>query len=134
MPFAKRALAQACVFLVCASVRRAPTHGRVRILGCSLCNGVRRKKKGERGEQCMPEFYLPAETHTLTSALRPVLEAAHPDEFVACVHPHPLDAFVCITAPSERAVREGLLAVKAQVRAALASLAKTHPAASAARA
>jgi DNA-directed RNA polymerase subunit L len=65
----------------------------------------------------MPAFYVRNETHTLASALRPALEAAHPDELVAVALVHPLDDHIRILAPSAAAVRAALLDVKAQVAA-----------------
>lgn len=75
----------------------------------------------------MPAFYLPAESHTLASALRVVLEEAHPDAFVACTKPHPLDDFLQVDAPSEAALRAALLVIRdriASTRAALGARAR----------
>lgn len=81
----------------------------------------------------MPAFYFEGEQHTLASALRPALEEAHPDAFVACTLVHPLDAHLTVDAPSEAAVRTALLQVKAWVAAARADTAASPRAAAAAR-
>jgi len=80
----------------------------------SVCASHARTKK----RQAMPEFYFLEEGHTLASALRAALEASVPDEYVAVTRPHPLDNYLEVTAPSESALREALLTVKAQVDAA----------------
>ena len=69
----------------------------------------------------MPTFTLPDEGHTLASALRAALEDLYPDDFVACTLVHPLDTFLHVDAPSERAVREALLRVRDQIAAARAT-------------
>lgn len=81
-------------------------------------------------------IYLTDERHTLASALRPVLEAAHPDAFVACTQAHPMDDFIEVRAPTPADVRAALLRVKDQVAAArrAADRAPARPGASAARA
>jgi DNA-directed RNA polymerase subunit L len=79
----------------------------------SVCASHAHKKT-----QAMPEFYFLEEGHTLASALRAALEASVPDEYVAVTRPHPLDNYLEVTAPSEAALREALLTVKAQVDAA----------------
>lgn len=68
------------------------------------------------------DFFFQEETHTLASALRPVLEANHPEDFVACVHMHPLDTFLKVHAPDEAAVRAALLTVKEQIHTCRQSL------------
>lgn len=79
----------------------------------SVCAPHRRKKT-----RAMPDFYFLGEGHTLASALRAALEASVPDEYVAVTRPHPLDSYLEVTAPSEAALREALLTVRAQVDAA----------------
>jgi DNA-directed RNA polymerase subunit L len=64
------------------------------------------------------DFYLHDEQDTLSSALRPILERRHPDEFVASARAHPLDTFVRVTAPSEAALRAALLEIKEKIAAA----------------
>lgn len=66
----------------------------------------------------MPTFYLLDERHTLASALRAALEETCPEDLVACTLVHPLDNFLQVEAPSEAAVRDALLLVKARVAAA----------------
>lgn len=70
----------------------------------------------------MPTFYFHGERHTLASALRPALEQACPDDFVACTLVHPLDEYLEVEAPSEAAVRAALLAVREQIAATRAAL------------
>ena len=65
----------------------------------------------------MASFYVRDEQHTLASMLRPELEAAHPEEYVACTLQHPLDTFLKVDAPSEAAVRSALLRVKDRIAA-----------------
>ena len=67
------------------------------------------------GNHTMPSFYFTAESHTLASALRPALETANPDDFVACTLQHPRDDFLLVEAPSEAVLRTALLGIKAQL-------------------
>lgn len=60
-------------------------------------------------------FFLPDEQHTLASALRDVLERAHPDEYVACTLQHPQDTFLRVDAPNEASVRRALLTLKDEI-------------------
>lgn len=71
----------------------------------------------------MVSFYFAGETHTLASALRPLLERAHPEEYVACTHQHPLDDFVRVDAPDAHALRTALLSLKEQIASARHDLA-----------
>ena len=64
----------------------------------------------------MPVFILENETHTLASALRPVLEELNPDEMTYCTLNHPMDNHITVDAPSEAALRMALLKVKDLVR------------------
>ena len=66
--------------------------------------------------------YVSDKTHTLSSALRHVLETNCPDQFVACCKMHPLDTFVRIDAPRESDVRNALLELKDQIAAIRASV------------
>ena len=66
--------------------------------------------------------YIRDERYTLASALRPVLEAQHPDDFVACTLVHPLDTHLRIEAPSVAAVRAACLRVKDRIADARAAL------------
>lgn len=68
----------------------------------------------------MTTVYLRGHTHTLASALREVLEAHHPSEYVACSVLHPLDEHLVVEAPSTSAVRLALLEVKDRIREARA--------------
>jgi len=52
---------------------------------------------------------IPDETHTLASALRPILEELNPYDLVTCTHTHPLNTFIQVQAPSVQRVREALL-------------------------
>ena len=70
----------------------------------------------------MPSFYFEGEQHSLSSALRPALEQAHPEDFVACTLVHPLDTHLTVDAPSEAAVRCALLLIKKQIVDARAAL------------
>ena len=65
---------------------------------------------------------LPNERHTLASALAPLLEERCPDDLVSCAHMHPLDDFIYVRAPSDAAIREALLALRAQVARARAEV------------
>jgi DNA-directed RNA polymerase subunit L len=64
----------------------------------------------------MPVFIIENETHTLASALRPVLEELNPEEMTSCTLNHPMDNHVTVDAPSETALRTALLKVKDLVR------------------
>jgi hypothetical protein len=55
------------------------------------------------------------ETHTLASALRPLLECNNPDDYVACTQQHPLDDFVRVDVPTEEALRRALVTIKEQI-------------------
>ena len=58
-------------------------------------------------------FYLTGEHHTLASVLSPALEKlSTEEEFVSCSLLHPLDTFLLVDVPSEKHLRNALLAIK----------------------
>lgn len=73
------------------------------------------------------DFYLSDERDTLSSALRPVLEERHPNDFVASVRQHPLDTFIRVTAPSEADLRAALLVIKDKIATARKVVANEAP-------
>ena len=54
------------------------------------------------------KFFLLDQTHTLASMLREALEETNPEALVSCTVMHPLNTFLEVHAPSERAVRVAL--------------------------
>lgn len=72
----------------------------------------------------MPTFYMRGQKHTMASAVRELLEEAHPDEFVSCSVVHPEDDHIVVEAPSEAALRRCLLALKDKIAIARRSIAK----------
>lgn len=75
----------------------------------------------------MPTFYFADEQHTLASGLRALLEEAHPDELVGCIHAHPLDQHMSVNAPSEAAVRAALLRLRDQIATARTQVSRRSP-------
>ena len=70
----------------------------------------------------MPVFYIRDQGHTLTSAVREVLEKECPEEFVSCSLLHPLDQHIVVEAPSESVLRASLLEVRKKIADAITSL------------
>ena len=66
-------------------------------------------------DETSSSVFFTEETHTLASALRPILECQNPDSFVACVHSHPLDDFIEVFAPSKSHTRSALLELKEKI-------------------